>query len=302
MPDLVLRAKVAVYLQLQPLEPFNDPEQFGVVLVPTQNQLSAQIDHLCARIEHERRELIAAMHLENPQQKLHTIRGILNRYDTNCKKILMDEPTHNVLILALNGKHSSKEIVEFLLNVYKEIDPKHILIKDAFDCYPEVLEFAIPLACTETIHLLLNLCRDIGYLEKTLLHARYAVFLQATKAHPDIFKAIVSAYREIDPSSATLKNALATNHAKVFSTIPEQNQNSNNTSKAMLIALYREYSNSLLGGFAIFGWSYAFNSHIRQQMQSIFHPTLIRNSISVRDDQTTIEFPTQPRTTAHHLN
>lgn len=302
MPDLVLRAKITAFFQLQSHEPYNDPDQLVVTPPLTQNQRDAQILALCEKIEHDRGELNAAMYLLAPQQKLDRVKHILNSYDPIIKKLLLDEPTHNILILALNKTSSSKELVTFLLDTYKEVDPAHTLLKNAFDCYPEMLQFSLSLLCADTIRLLLDVYKKVGYLEQILLYAQYSVFLQASQAHSEIFKVLVDAYKMIDPSCAQLRNAIAINHAKIFPAFYEQNQNLTHANQAMLIALYQEFTNGLLGGFAIFGWNYAFSRKIRQEVQTVVQSNLLRNSNpaqTVTEDNQAFEAPTN---SMHHGN
>lgn len=244
MPQLNLRAQVELYLQDQQDEPCDFAEE-NEALSYTPNQ-QRQVDLLCQKIEHDRGQLIRAMYLDTHQAQLEAITTIFNSHDTGSKKILLDEPLHMMLILAINTKKISPDIVDFLLDVYKKTDPLHTLLKSAFEQYPQMLALAIPIGCVKSIHSLITIYKEVGYLKETLILDNYSIFATAATAHPDVFKEIIVAYREVDPSMNELKKAVTTYHSKM------NLQHNHDENKPILNALTQEFNNGFFKSSQIY--------------------------------------------------
>ncbi len=259
MPDVILRVKLEALAKELLEEAYNDPD---LLSLQNPHTLQTQIDTLYTRIEQDRIRLQQAMHIRNSIEKINTIKGILSFYSSlPLKKLLLDEPYYLIFLLSLDT-HPTKDLIAYLLDIYKEIDPTKSILKAALTFHPDMLQIALSKICPDTLTLLLNAYKEVGCLEKILFTPKHEVFTAAANAQAPILQSIIAAYKEADPTLKELSAALLAHKSQSITSLHYgQPQLSDETEKTtLLLTLYQEFNTGTFGMFNLFGWQYAFDA------------------------------------------
>ena len=266
MVDRVLRGKVEVLL----LELRGEGCSNTVDLVDTQNPvvlpIQTEINNMCRRIEQDRVRLQQAMCTDNPTTRIETINSLFAYYSSlpnalSYKKFLLDEPHHLIFLTAFDA-HPTKEMIEYLIKIYREIDPTESIFKAALTYHPDMLQRILPKINPDALSLLLNTYKEAGCLATILFSSKHMIFTTAVNTKSAILKIIIAAYKEADPTLKELRAAIVAYKSRTatYPADPNSENSDENEKKTLLLTLYQEFNTDRTGMHRLSRWQSVLNT------------------------------------------